>query len=188
MMAEIAVAVRRSREVAILAPGRESVFSLAREAYSREYICAELDIPGDIETEQDVVRLVAIALSGDPERVALAEAWLQKKLNKDFPKGYPPLPLPLEEIEEKRGIPVTSVLVEENPREELESAVEEIVPNSDLAPDQTPNRSEKIIGYTLQKVIGYTPQKITYQLCTMGLGGGGGERGVERPPQEAGTG
>ncbi len=45
-----------------------------------------------------------------------------------------PLPLPLEEVEEKRGIPLTSVL-----------------PKWKLASDQAPNRSEKITDYTSKR-------------------------------------
>ncbi len=67
---------------------------MAREAYSRKDICEIFNIPGDIEDEQDVVRLTAIALNGDPENLDFVEETLQERLWIDFPDGYPPQALP----------------------------------------------------------------------------------------------
>ena len=159
MMAERAVAVRRSREVAILAPGRESVFSLAREAYSRKDICEFFNIPGGIEDEPDVVRLTAIALNGDPENLDFVEETLQERFWIDFPDGYPPLPLPVE-IEEESGSPIASVLVEENPAENSQKRKVEIPePQTELSQtpqvclDEAPEVPAKNTDYTprLQK-------------------------------------
>ena len=90
MSAERAGTVSRSPKVAISAPSPELVFSMAREAYSREDICESFNIPGDIEDEQDVVRLTAIVLNGDPKNLDFVDETLQERLWSDFPDGYPP--------------------------------------------------------------------------------------------------
>jgi hypothetical protein len=143
MSAERAGTVSRSPKVAISAPSPELVFSMAREAYSREDICESFNIPGDIEDEQDVVRLVAITLHGDPENMDCVEETLQERFWIDFPDGYPPLPLPVE-IEEESGSPIASVLVEEKAMEEPEDKVEESAPNVGLDQPQTPISPEII--------------------------------------------
>jgi hypothetical protein len=159
MSAERAGTVSRSPKVAISAPSPELVFSMAREAYSREDICEAFNIPGDIEDEQDVVRLVAITLHGDPENMDCVEETLQERFWIDFPDGYPPLPLPVE-IEEESGSPIASVLVEENPAENSQKRKVEIPePQTELSQtpqvclDEAPEVPAKNTDYTprLQK-------------------------------------
>ena len=139
-----AVSPRQHAAVRVLASGTsgprrvcDTVGRLARQAYSRDYICEALDIPGEIETEQDLVRLAAIGLCGDPEREDIGEEWLQERYWIDFPDGYPPLPLPLDE-----GEPASFVVGESGQRPAPpQEKITDDSPGSRKSPTTPPGKS-----------------------------------------------